>query len=222
MDELIQKHSTIMDKYDPEKRVGLIVDEWGNWFDVEPGTNPGFLYQQNTMRDALVAGINLNIFNNHADRVKMSNIAQTINVLQSVILTKDDEMVLTPTYYVFKMYSVHQDATLIPANLKTDKYELDGQSVPAVNASASTKDGVISITLCNLNPNAGENVELSLPGSELSTSNAQIITAKNMNDFNDFGKNESVSIEEYNVPKPKNGKLTFELPAKSVVLVQLK
>jgi alpha-N-arabinofuranosidase len=120
------------------------------------------------------------------------------------------------------MYSVHQDATLIPANLKTDKYELDGQSVPAVNASASTKDGVISITLCNLNPNAGENVELSLPGSELSTSNAHILTAKNMNDFNDFGKNESVSIEEYNVPKPKNGKLTFELPAKSVVLVQLK
>jgi alpha-N-arabinofuranosidase len=222
MDELIQKHSTIMDKYDPEKRVGLIVDEWGNWFDVEPGTNPGFLYQQNTMRDALVAGINLNIFNNHADRVKMSNIAQTINVLQSVILTKDDEMVLTPTYYVFKMYSVHQDATLIPANLKTDKYELAGQSVPAVNASASIKDGVISITLCNLNPNAGENVELSLPGSELSTSNAQIITAKNMNDFNDFGKNETVTLEEFNVPKPKNGKLTFELPAKSVVLVQLK
>ncbi|MBN2634971.1 MAG: alpha-N-arabinofuranosidase, partial [Prolixibacteraceae bacterium] len=152
----------------------------------------------------------------------MSNIAQTINVLQSVILTKDDEMVLTPTYYVFKMYSVHQDATLIPANLKTDKYELDGQSVPAVNASASTKDGVISITLCNLNPNAGENVELSLPGSELSTSNAQILTAKNMNDFNDFGKNESVSLEEFNVPNPKSGKLTFELPAKSVVLVQLK
>ncbi|WP_394706712.1 alpha-N-arabinofuranosidase [uncultured Draconibacterium sp.] len=222
MDELIQKHSTIMDKYDPKKRVGLIVDEWGNWFDVEPGTNPGFLYQQSTMRDALVAGINLNIFNNHADRVKMSNIAQTINVLQSVILTKDDEMVLTPTYYVFKMYSVHQDATLIPANLKTDKYEMDGESVPAVNASASTKDGVISITLCNLNPNESENVELSLPGSEISTSNAQIITSKSINDFNDFGKNETVSLKEFNVPKPKDGKLTFELPAKSVVLVQLK
>ena len=222
MDELIQKHSTIMDKYDPNKRVGLIVDEWGNWFDVEPGTNPGFLYQQNTLRDALVAGINLNIFNNHADRVKMSNIAQTINVLQSVILTKDDEMVLTPTYYVFKMYSVHQDATLIPANLKTSKYEMDGESVPAVNASASTKDGVISITLCNLNPNDSENVELSLPADEISTASGQIITSQSINDFNDFGKNETVSLKEFSVAKPKDGKLTFELPAKSVVLVQLK
>ena len=109
MDELVTMHSEVMDKYDPSKKVGLLVDEWGTWYDVEPGTNPGFLYQQNTLRDALVAGINLNIFNNHSDRVRMSNIAQMINVLQSVILTKEKEIVLTPTYYVFKMYSVHQE-----------------------------------------------------------------------------------------------------------------
>jgi alpha-L-arabinofuranosidase len=222
MDELIQKHSTIMDKYDPEKRVGLIVDEWGNWFDVEPGTNPGFLYQQNTLRDALVAGINLNIFNNHADRVKMANIAQTVNVLQSVILTRDDEMVLTPTYYVFKMYSAHQDATLIPANVKTGVYEMDGESVPTVNASASAKDGVVSITLCNLNPNQSESVELSVPGGEYSSASGQIITAKTMNAYNDFGKEELVHLSNFEVAKPKNGKLTLELPSKSVVLVQLK
>ncbi len=222
MDELIQKHSTIMDKYDPEKRVGLIVDEWGNWFDVEPGTNPGFLYQQNTLRDALVAGINLNIFNNHADRVKMSNIAQTINVLQSVILTKDDEMVLTPTYYVFKMYSVHQDATMIPASLKTGDYTMDGNSVPTVNASASTKDGVVSITICNLNPNNSENIKISVPESEFASASGQIITAEHMNDFNDFGKRESVHLMEFDVAKPKDGKLVFELPSKSVVLIQLK
>ncbi len=222
METLVKNHSTIMDKYDPGKNIGLIVDEWGNWFNVEEGTNPGFLYQQNTLRDALVAGINLNIFNNNADRVKMANIAQTVNVLQAVILTKDDEMVLTPTYYVFKMYSVHQDATLIPSNLKTEKYELDGKSVPAVNASASTKDGVVSITLCNLNPNKTESVEVTVTGDEFSSASGQIITSDKMNNYNDFGKKETVNIKDFEVAKPKNGKLTVELPSKSVVLVQLK
>jgi len=222
MDDLVNKHSAIMDKYDPEKHVGLIVDEWGNWFDVEPGTNPGFLFQQNTLRDALVAGINLNIFNNHADRIKMTNIAQAVNVLQSVILTKGDEMVLTPTYYIFKMYSVHQDAKLIPINLETEKYEMDGQSVPAVNASASVKDGVTSITLCNLNPNKPENVEIDIPGKNFTSSTGEIVTAKNMNDDNDFGEDEKVTSKTFEVQKPKNGKLTVELPSKSVVLVQLR
>ncbi|WP_299584264.1 alpha-N-arabinofuranosidase [uncultured Sunxiuqinia sp.] len=221
MDELITKHSTIMDKYDPEKRIGLIVDEWGNWFDVEPGTNPGFLYQQNTMRDALVAGINLNIFNQHADRVKMSNIAQTVNVLQSVILTKDEQMVLTPTYYVFKMYAAHQEATLIPMNLETSRYEFEGRSVPTVHGSASTKDGVVSITLCNLNPNQAEQVALTITGQEFSTCAGQIITAKNMNDYNDFDQEEKVSLQTFDVKKPKNGNLSIDLPAKSVVLIQL-
>ncbi len=222
METLVNRHSTIMDKYDPQKRVGLIVDEWGNWFNVEEGTNPGFLYQQNTLRDALVAGINLNIFNNHADRVKMANIAQTVNVLQSVILTKDDEMVLTPTYYVFKMYSVHQNAKLIPANLETGTYKLDGKSVPAVHVSASTKDDVVSITLCNLNPNKSESVDINITGNDFSSASGQIITSENMNDYNDFGIEESVNIKTFDVSKPKNGKLTINLPSKSVVLVQMK
>jgi len=222
MEEIISKNATIMDKYDPEKRVGLIVDEWGDWFDVEPGTNPGFLYQQNTLRDALVAGINLNIFNTHADRVKMANIAQTVNVLQSVILTKDDQMVLTPTYYVFKMYSVHQDATLVPVNIKCENYEFDGQSIPAVNASASTKDNVLSITFCNLNPEKPVSVDCTFTGQDFTSASGQIITGKNMNDYNDFGKDETVTLKSFDVKKPKNGKLTLDLPSKSVVLVQLK
>lgn len=222
MDDLVSRHATIMDQYDPGKRIGLIVDEWGNWFNVEPGTNPGFLYQQNTLRDALVAGINLNIFNNHADRVKMANIAQTVNVLQSVILTKEDQMVLTPTYYVFKMYRVHQDATLVPMNLDTENYEMDGVAVPAVNASASIKDGIVSVTLCNLNPNKTENVDLTITGQNFTTSEGQIVTAKNMNDFNDFGREEKVTLKAFEVGKPKDGKLSIGLPSKSVVLVRLK
>ena len=122
VDENLNQHSAIMDRYDPEKKIALIADEWGNWFDPEPGDNPAFLYQQNTLRDAVTAGLYLNIFNNHCDRVKMANIAQMVNVLQSVILTKDDKIVLTPTYYVFKMYAVHQDATMLPIKLKSEEY----------------------------------------------------------------------------------------------------
>lgn len=221
METLVQRHSTIMDKYDPEKRIGLIVDEWGNWFNVEPGTNPGFLFQQNTLRDALVAGINLNIFNNHADRVKMANIAQTVNVLQSVILTKDEEMVLTPTYYVFKMYSVHQNAKLLPLNMSTGQYTYKDKSLPSVHGSASIKDDVVSITLCNLNPNNSEEVEINITGDSFKQSNGSIITSENINDYNDFSKNEVVSLDEFEVAKPKNGKLKVEIPSKSVVLIQL-
>ena len=122
MDELITKNESILDKYDPGKKVALVVDEWGGWYDVEPGTNPGFLYQQNTMRDAMIAGTTLNIFNNHSDRVRMANLAQTINVLQAVILTNEEKMILTPTYHVMEMYSVHQDATYLPLTLKSNNY----------------------------------------------------------------------------------------------------
>lgn len=221
METLVARHSTIMDKYDPDKKIGLIVDEWGNWFNVEPGTNPGFLYQQNTLRDALVAGINLNIFNNNADRVHMANIAQTVNVLQSVILTKDEQMVLTPTYYVFKMYAVHQGATLIPVNLNSREYELNGRKIPALHASASVKDGVVSLTVCNLNPNQAEKLDISLTGMELSRANGQIISSKNMNDYNDFNQDEKVTLRPFEVKAPKNGQLSLDIPAKSVLLIQL-
>jgi alpha-N-arabinofuranosidase len=210
-----------MDQYDPRKRVGLLVDEWGTWYDVEPGTNPGFLFQQSTLRDALVAGINLNIYNNHADRVRMSNIAQMINVLQSVILTRDKEMVLTPTYYVFKMYKVHQDATLLPVEVKCDKYSFNGQSVDAVNCSASVKDGIISITACNLDPNKPQTISFDLQGTKQTKVSGKIITANRINAFNDFGKKEEVTMTDLKNAKLANGKIETELPAKSVVLIQL-
>ncbi len=221
MEELVTKHSAIMDQFDPKKKVGLLVDEWGCWYDVEPGTNPGFLYQQSSMRDALVAGINLNIFNNHADRVRMSNIAQMINVLQSVILTKDKEMVLTPTYYVFKMYKEHQDATMLPVEIKCDKYTLGAQSVDAVNCSASVKNGVVSITLCNLDPNKSQDVSFELTGMKLNKVSGKVVTAEKINSYNDFGKKEEVSIADFKGVKIAGGKVTAQLPSKSVVLIQL-
>jgi alpha-N-arabinofuranosidase len=223
MDGLIARHSAIMDQYDPERRIGLIVDEWGDWFDVEPGTNPGFLYQQNTLRDAVVAAVNLNIFHKHSDRVEMANIAQMVNVLQAMILTKDKEMVLTPTYYVFKMYSVHQDAVLLPVDLQSESYSNGTDSIPALSASASKdKEGRIHVSLVNLDPTNGQNLRCELKGTTGLKLTGEIITAATMNAYNDFGKPEAVNIQPFKGAELRNGILTVSLPAKSIVTLEVK
>ena len=224
MDEFIQKHSAIMDKYDPEKTKGLIVDEWGNWHDVEPETNPGFLYQQNTLRDALVAAVNLNIFNNHCERVKMANIAQTVNVLQSVILTEGNQMVRTPTYYVFKMYKVHHDATLVPYRITSENYSLVGQSIPAIHTSCSKdKYGNMHLTMANLNPNSGTNIECIIEGKELiEVTDVEIITAGSINAFNDFGEQEAVSIRPFDDVFAEENKLTINMPPRSIIQIAMR
>ena len=223
MEELVQKHAAVMDKYDPLKRIGLIVDEWGNWFDVEPGTNPGFLFQQNTLRDAMVAAVNLNIFHNHCDRVKMTNIAQMINVLQAMILTREKEIVLTPTYYVFKMYTVHQDAVRLPVDLQTAAYTSGTKSIPALSASASRdRAGSIHLSLANLDPANSQNLRCELRGKSGATVTGEIITAANMNDRNDFGKPETVNIKPFTGAQLHNGILTVSLPAKSIITLEIK
>lgn len=222
MDELIKRHATIMDKYDPNRRVGLMVDEWGTWYDVEPGTNPGFLYQQNTLRDALVAGINLNIFNLHCRRVRMANIAQTINVLQAVILTKDDKMVLTPTYHVYEMYKVHQDATLLPLDLRTSGYFYDKDKIPAVSMSASKdKAGGIHVTLCNLDPHNENEVAIELRGLKPSRVSGRILTAGDIDAHNTFEKPDTVKPVEFTGARLAGNGLEVRLPSKSVVALQL-
>lgn len=222
MQDLLKKYTAIMDKYDPHNKVDLIVDEWGNWFNVEEGTNPGFLYQQNTMRDAITASINLNDFNNYAKRVKMTNIAQMVNVLQAMILTRDDQIVLTPTYYVFKMYSVHQEALLIPSTLSTEDYVFGDKTIPALSSSASVKDGVVNITLSNANPNSDIDLDIDLLGAEVSSSVAQIVCSENMSDYNDFNQSEKVTLSAYKISKPRKGKLSVTIPAHAVVSIQLK
>jgi alpha-N-arabinofuranosidase len=222
MEELLTKHSTIMDKYDPQKRVGLITDEWGIWTDVEPGTNPGFLYQQNTLRDAILAAVNLNIFNAHCDRVKMTNIAQTVNVLQAVILTDKEKMILTPTYWVYYLYKVHQDATLLPVSLTSGKYELNGKRMDAINVSAS-KDasGKIHITLVNIDPNKTQSIETELRGVTAKKVLGQVLTSAKINDYNSFDKPGLVSVKDFNDAKLSGGKLNIVLPAKSIILLEI-
>jgi alpha-N-arabinofuranosidase len=222
MEELLTKHSTIMDRYDPQKRIGLITDEWGIWTDVEPGTNPGFLYQQNTLRDAILAAVNLNIFNAHCDRVKMANIAQTVNVLQAVILTDKEKMLLTPTYWVYYLYKVHQDATLLPVSFTSGKYELNGRKIDAVNVSAS-KDaaGKIHITLVNIDPNKTQTIETDLRGVTAKKVSGKVLTSAKINDYNSFDKPDVVSVKDFKDAKLSGGKLTVNLPAKSVILLEI-
>jgi alpha-N-arabinofuranosidase len=222
IDEMVSKHSAIMDKHDPSKKVGLYVDEWGTWYDVESGTNPGFLFQQNTMRDAVVAGLNLNVFHKHADRVRMTNIAQMINVLQAMVLTDKEKMLLTPTYHVFEMYKPFQNATLLPTELTTPDYKLGEVSIPAVSVSAARAvDGALVLSLVNTDPNKPARVTTRLSGTAAKKMSARILTTPAMNAHNTFDAPNTVQPATFTGGKPKGDGWVFDLPAKSVVVVTL-
>ena len=220
IEEYIEKHAAIMDKYDPKKRVGMIVDEWGTWYKVEPGTNPGFLYQQNTLRDALAAALTLNIFNEHCDRVRMANLAQIVNVLQALIFTDQEKMILTPTYHVFDMYQVHQDAILLPVRVRTVPYEFGGQSLPALSVSASRDErGAVHVTICNLDPNMEVPVVCEIQGVEINEAAGRVLTAPAMNAHNTFDDPDLVTPQPLGGIELKGNLLTVAIPAKSVVVI---
>jgi alpha-N-arabinofuranosidase len=224
MEELISKHGSIMDQYDPEKRVGLIIDEWGTWYDVEPGTNPGFLYQQNTIRDAVVAGLNFNIFLKHCDRVQMANIAQTVNVLQAMILTEGEKMILTPTYHVFDMYKVHQDSELLSVDSSINNYEYNGEMIPQASVSASKCDkGNVHISLCNMDHQNMAGFDIELRGLNLigKNVNGTILTAGAMNAHNSFEQPEAVKPVDFNKFAAADNKLAVQLPPMSVVILTI-
>jgi alpha-L-arabinofuranosidase len=222
MDDIVTRHSAIMDGYDPQKKVGLVVDEWGTWYDVEPGTNPGFLYQQNTLRDALVAGLTLNIFNQHCDRVKVACIAQLANVLQAMVLTANEKMTVTPSYWVFEMYTVHHDATLLPSGLQTADYVFNGQKIPAVSVSASRDQaGKIHVTLCNLDPNRPAQVTCDLQGAKARKIAGRVLTAPEMNAHNTFDHPDNVKPAEFNAFQATDNGFLTTLPAKSVVVLEV-
>lgn len=222
MEELVTKHSAIMDKYDPKKKVSLIVDEWGAWYDTEPGTNPGFLYQQNTVRDALIAGLTLNIFNTHADRVRMANLAQTVNVLQALILTDGPKMVLTPTYHVFDLYKAHQDATSLPVEVAgVGVYAHGAASIPQVSASASRDaQGAIHLTLCNTHPHEAVEIRCRLTGADGRAAEGTVVTGDAMDAHNTFDAPDRVGAAALTVTMD-GGEAVAALPPMSVSLLRL-
>jgi len=221
MDELVKGHIDIIAKYN--KNVKLDVDEWGIWTDQEQGSIPGHLYQQNTLRDAILASTTFDIFHKYADRLGMCNIAQVVNVLQAMVLTKDDKMVLTPTYHVFKMYAVHQNAEYIPMDFKSPKYTFNGESINALSSTLSKKDGVYHLTLTNVDPKNKQTITLNLSEIKATAMNkAEIITSAKFNDYNSFENPETIKIKPFNGASVKKGVLTVELPPMSIVTVEMK
>ena len=229
VEQLIRTHSSVMDIYDPHKRVGLLLDEWGTWYNVEPGTNPGHLFQQNTMRDAIVAGLSLNIFHDYVDRLKMANIAQIVNVLQSMILTKGKDMVLTPTYHVFRMYNVHQDATYLPTDCSSAVCTApSGQNYPDLSVTASKSDAV-HISLVNASLSEDKEIEISFDSLKPQSVSAEILRGagkeglQSVNAYNDFGKNaQAVSPAAFKGVKIEGGKLRLTVPTASVIVLSVK
>ena len=219
MEELVAAHSAIMDRFDPQKRVGMVVDEWGIWHDPEPGTNPAFLHQQNTLRDALAAAINLNIFNRHCDRVSMANIAQAVNVLQAVVLTDRERIALTPTYHVFEMYKVHQGSTVVPVELASPTYKMGESALPMLHASASRDAlGRVHLSLVNIDPTRPALVATSLAPREAT---GRILTSAAMNAHNTFDTPDAVVPAQFDGITIRQDSMTILLPAKSVVVLEI-
>lgn len=222
MSPFLDKHSAIMDKYDPEKKVALVVDEWGTWYDPEPGPKPSPLYQQNTLRDAIVAGLNLNLFNQHADRVRMAASAQAINVLQALILTRQGELVLTPTYHVFEMYKVHQNGTSLPVEIVAPRYARGQGTLPSVHASASRDaGGVVHVSIVNLDPNRAADVSLTVSGGPAKNVSGRTLTAPNITALNDFATPPTVKPAPLGGVEVRGDRVSVSLPSKSVTVLDL-
>ena len=219
MERKIRLHTDIMDKYDPDKRIGLIIDEWGTWYEVEPGTNPGFLYQQNTMRDAMVASVHLDIFNRHCDRVFMTNIAQTVNVLQAIILTKEEQMVLTPTYHVFDLYKHHMDAKELECTVEAERAGTEKHALPGITASASEKDGLVTVTLSNLSPDRAEEIVID-PGTPVKAVTGRILHGK-MDEYNDFDR-APLKVEPFSDYIIREDTLSVKMPCCAVAEIRFK
>ena len=221
MEELIRKNSEIMDRYDPPKRVALIVDEWGGWYETDPEGN-GQLYQQNTMRDALIAGLSLNIFNNHADRVRMANLAQIVNVLQSVILTNEEKIILTPTYHVMEMYKVHQDALLVPVQVISNDFVMGDNRIQAVSVSASKdRSGRIHISLANIDNKNSQEVEIGLEDFKAEHVTGRILTSSKAQDHNTFDNPSNVVPKTFNNASVSGGYIRVNMPPNSVIVLEL-
>ncbi|MGW8484329.1 alpha-N-arabinofuranosidase [Microbacterium sp. NPDC055903] len=226
MREIVRGHANVMDSYDPLRKVGLVIDEWGTWWNVEEGTNPGFLYQQNTLRDALVASVHFDIFHDYADRLVMANIAQTVNVLQAMILTDPDSgaLVLTPTYHVFRMNVDHHDAAALQVRFKgaLPTRSVEGEELPLLSVSASTKDDTALVSLSNLDAADARTVVLDLRGRAVAGHEAVVLTAGGLQDHNTPEHPDAVAPVAHDGVRIHPHGLEVDLPAHSYVTVSLR
>ena len=221
MDEFLRQQETVMDKFDPQKKVALAVDEWGAWHAPLPGTNPHFLVQQNSLRDAILASLNLNIFARHADRVRMANIAQMVNVLQSMILTDKEKMVLTPTYYVYKMYVPFQDATFLPVAFSAGTYLQGTTNLPRLDAlAARDSSGKLWLEVTNLDPEKPVDIDAEISGGAVKSAQAETLTASAVDSVNTFDAPGTV-VPKLVSAKIERGILALTVGPKSVTVISL-
>ena len=220
IENAIKAHIAIMDKYDPKKRVGLMVDEWGTWWEPEPGTQ---LFQQNTLRDAFVAALSLNVFHKYVDRIRMTNIAQIVNVLQSMILTRGEKMVLTPTYFVYEMYKPHQDALSLPLDIDTPTREVRGdRTIPLVSATASRDDqGRVHVSLANIDADHSKKVRITLDDMSVKKVSATILHSRRLTDLNTFENPDKIKLRPFKDAKYRNGAIEVDMPAHSIVTLEI-
>ncbi len=220
IENAIKAHIAIMDKYDPKKRVGLMVDEWGTWWEPEPGTQ---LFQQNTLRDAFVAALSLNVFHKYVDRIRMTNIAQIVNVLQSMILTRGDKMVLTPTYFVYEMYKPHQDALSLPLDIDTPTREVRGdRTIPLVSATASRDDqGRVHVSLANIDADHSKKVRITLDDMSVKKVSGTILHSRRLTDLNTFENPDKIKLRPFKDAKYRNGAIEVDMPAHSIVTLEI-
>ena len=218
---VLAEHGAIMDQFDPDKKVAMVIDEWGAWLKPEPGRNPGWLRQQNSLRDAILASVTLNGFARHADRLRMSNIAQMVNVIQSMVLTDGAMMVLTPTYHVYRMYVPFQDAQLIPLTIDAGTYRQGDVALPRVDAMAArATDGSLWVALTNVDPKEELSFDLAVMGLKAASAEGQQLTADAVNSVNSFDSPQAVVPKAYRSIAVA-GKLPIRLPAKSVTVIRL-
>jgi alpha-N-arabinofuranosidase len=221
MESLVSKHSAVMDQYDPEKKIALVVDEWGAWLAATPGSPEGFLEQQNSQRDALIAALNLNIFARHADRVRVANIAQMINVLQAMIFTRQEKMLLTPTYHVFKMYVPFHDATFVPIDVTAGTYKSGDIELPRVDAiAARDAAGKLWLSLTNLDPNRAASIDVDVPGTKVTSARGLTLSAAKIDSVNTFEAPGTVAPKPFSA-KAAGKKLIVKLAPASITVVEL-
>lgn len=223
MEDVLNVHEAVLDRNDPDRRIGLFVDEWGSWYAPETGTNPAHLYQQNSLRDALLAASTLNIFHRHTARVRMANIAQAVNVLQAMLLTDGAAMTRTPTFYVFRMYKPFQGATPFPVSVNAPKIVTPEGGFPAVSISAAkAADGSLIIAVANMALKAEQMLSLNLGSNVYRNVSGEVLTHSRMDAHNTPDQPEMIGPSTFKGARIEGKHLIADIPAKAVVVLKLK
>jgi alpha-N-arabinofuranosidase len=222
IETMVYKHSEIMDRYDPGKKVALVMDEWGVWHSGASHMPEDCPHSPGTIRDAIVAAMMLNMFNNHCERLRVANIAMLVNALHPLYITHEDRLLRTPTSHVYEMFTVHHEATMLPLITTADRGLPYDYTMPGFNASASRDDaGRIHLTLCNVTVDSDREISCRLASGNINSARGRILTSDAIDGHNTFREPDRVAPAPFEGASIDNGIVKIALPARSVVLLEL-